>query len=772
MVDATHHRAERHHNRIDAMTDTSTNAVDTTPAPFRWSALPYPAAVFASAALVFLVEPMVAKLVLPLLGGSPAVWNTSLAFFQIALLVGYAYAHLLQRLPSVRLQASVHLAVLAVAALALPLRITGLMGEPSVSWPIPWLLGALALSIGAPFAVLSATAPLVQAWYARAAATEGRTPYGLYAASNLGSLLALLAYPVVIEPLMTLRHQRVSWTVGYALFAVLMGVLAWRASRGTAAEAPIEVATAPSARSTWLQRLRWLALAAIPSSLMMGVTTYLTTDVASAPFLWVVPLALYLLTFIFAFQDRPMISRRVGLFLHAATLGVCVMLIPFHAAHIALQMGVILTAFFFAALVCHQSLVASRPPPSQLTEFYLWMSLGGVVGGGFNAFLAPVIFDRVYEYPLMLVISCFARPWRKGSLASWEWGGLVAGVVAAMAAVMLISQTPDASKVGLLLFAPAAAAFLIRGTSLGFGALILMLTVCATLIGERADTVYTNRTFFGVLRESVYQVPGLGGTVKTLTNGTTLHGGQAQAPAYRCRPLVYYAETTPIAHAVRSAQARKPAIVFGAVGLGTGAAGIYGRPGDHTTYFEIDPLVVKLATDPKHFSYTTECAKGSIDYVIGDARLTLAKQPDQRFDVLLIDAFSSDAVPVHLLTTEAIRGYLTKIKPDGYIILHLSNRNLELLGPAQAAAKAAGGVSMMQDYAASPSSPPISESGEYVVAVAKTQAALAGLRQEGGWRDHDEHYTRAWTDDYANLAGALMTRLGERWDMLHPPKEP
>ncbi|MEO8115810.1 MAG: spermidine synthase, partial [Phenylobacterium sp.] len=366
--------------------------------------------VFASAALVFLVEPMVAKLVLPKLGGSPSVWNTSLAFFQAALLAGYLYAHLLQRLGSVRLQASVHCAALVVAALALPLRVNELAGPPSSVHPTLWLLAVLGLSIGAPFAVLSGTAPLVQAWYARAAAAkEGREPYVLYAASNLGSLLALLAYPLIVEPAFTLRGQTLGWSVGYAAFVLLMGGLGVFVARSSAKTPAAEPVAAPPV--AWPERLTWVALAAIPSSLMLGVTTYITTDVASAPFLWVVPLALYLATFIIAFQHKPLIPRPLTLVLLAAALAACAAYLPFKASSFALQLFVHLAAFFLTALMCHQALVARRPAPARLTEFYLWMSVGGVVGGAFNAFVAPVIFDNVWEYPLVLVLSCLARPW-------------------------------------------------------------------------------------------------------------------------------------------------------------------------------------------------------------------------------------------------------------------------------------------------------------------------------------------------------------------------
>ena len=326
-------------------------------------------AVFASAALVFLVEPMIAKLVLPTLGGSPAVWNTSLAFFQAALLVGYAYAHLLQRLGSVRRQAIVHGVVLVAAALALPLRVSHALGEPGALPPALWLVGVLTLSIGAPFAALSATAPLVQAWYARVRSgkADATNPYVLYAASNLGSLIALLAYPVIVEPVLRLSTQRLAWSLGYAVFVLLMAVvaaIAWSARETGLGETQV----APDQKITWLDRLIWVALAAAPSSLMLGVTSHITTDIASAPFLWVAPLALYLLTFIIAFQARPLIAPRHALIFQAAVVLACFVTFALPTKIFLVQLGLNLTAFFLTALVCHQALAARRPAPARLTE--------------------------------------------------------------------------------------------------------------------------------------------------------------------------------------------------------------------------------------------------------------------------------------------------------------------------------------------------------------------------------------------------------------------
>jgi SAM-dependent methyltransferase len=739
--------------------------------------------VFASAALVFLVEPMVAKLVLPRLGGSPSVWNTSLAFFQGALLAGYGYAHALQRLRSLRAQALAHGAALLVAAFALPLRINELVGPPSSNHPTLWLLGVLAVSIGAPFAVLSATAPLAQAWHARMFGEgEGQEPYVLYAASNLGSLLALLAYPLVVEPSLTLHAQRWSWSAGYLAFIVLIAGLAVSLLRDGGHAAPARQAQPGARPVAWRDRLTWVALAAIPSSLMLGVTTYITTDVASAPFLWVLPLALYLLTFIVAFQARPAIPNDVTLVLQAALVALCAAILPFTALPFAFQLPVQLGAFFFTALMCHQALVARRPDPARLTEFYFWMSLGGVAGGAFNAFLAPVIFDNVWEYPLVLVLACLVRPWGDWKIDTFTWMMLILGVAGGVAAPVLntfvaphvyarpvvggLSQI-DLFEIGVRtgLGAAAIAAFLLRGRALLFFAVITVLSIGAAAAADRTDTTQSWRSFFGVLRQSRTQVPALGGPVRMLSHGTTLHGAQAVDPRWRCNPLVYYAMSSPIGQVFLAQEREKPRLRIGAVGLGTGSVAAYVRPGDRLTFFEIDPLVIRISSDPAHFSYTTRCAKGPVDYVLGDARLTVARQPADIFDILLIDAFSSDAVPTHLLTVQAVRGYLTHLKPDGVLILHLSNRNLDLNGPAQAVAKAANGVALIQHYRPAPGADLGGwPSPEDAVIVARSPAGLARFAGDPRWQGTEPDKVRPWTDDYTNLFGALWRRLLQKMD--------
>lgn len=726
--------------------------------------------VFASASLVFTVQPMAAKLLLPLLGGTPGVWNTSMAFFQAALLAGYAYAHLLQRAGDVRRQVMIHGAALIAAALVLPLRVHDILGPPNADAPALWLVAALAFMVGAPFAVLSATAPLVQAWHARVFREgEGRGPYVLYAASNLGSLIALLAYPIALEPTLAIQSQTLFWSVGYLLFAVLMIVLGVRAGRApavAAVQAP-EHLHLSGGSSVWRQRLVWIALAALPSSLMLGVTTHITTDVASAPFIWVVPLALYLTTFIIAFQDKPLISPDGALLFHAAAVAGCAVIMPFHTTNLVVQLALHLGAFFLSALVCHQALVARRPEPGRLTEFYLCLSVGGVVGGGFNAFLAPVIFTSVWEYPLVLALACLARPWALGLDKPWRIAAFVTCVACVIGAPYAAATYGGSeSFVRALLGAVTVGAFLIRGSTPLFFVTICMLLISAQVAGDRVDVRQSWRSFFGVARQSVMLVPELGGEVRMLAHGTTLHGAQATAPEFRCRPLVYYAPETPIGQVFSAKRAEKAALDIGAVGLGTGTVSAYVRKDDRLTFFEIDPLMVRIANDPAIFTYTTECARGPIDYVIGDARLTLQDEPEGRFDLLLIDAFSSDAVPAHLLTVEAVRMYLSRLKPDGVLVLHLSNRNLDLISPAMAVAEAAGGAAYLQRYSPPWGAPTLSQSAEDVILIARNEAALAPFENDVRWTPTDPTLAAPWTDAYTNLPGALYARMKEVWTWL------
>ena len=758
------------------MSDTTGDSGIVSGAPDRLTPILFAVAIFTSAALVFVVQPMVTKLVLPMLGGSPAVWNTAMVFFQTALLAGYGYAHLLQRVGSIKLQVGIHLALLLVAALFLPLSVNGLLGDPDPAAPIMWLLATLTLSVGAPFAVLSATAPLLQAWYARVRAghADGQNPYVLYAASNLGSFLALLSYPILIEPLATLSGQRWGWSGGYVAFMLMVVALAftvWRRRLDQTAEPAQLEASAPI---SWREKGILVLLAAAPSSLMLGVTSHLSTDVASAPFLWVLPLALYLLTFVIAFQNRPWIPLNVTLIIQGATGAIVVLIVAFRSANWSLAFGLHLTAFFFAALMCHQPLASRRPPPDRLTEFYLLMSLGGVVGGAFTALLAPVIFNMVWEYPLVLVLVGLARPWGKGPLTGTHIGTLVAACAVAASPVLLsiwLNANDDArgwfyanfplgmDQLAMVMLMPAAiCAFLLRDRALLFTAILLMITLSAQWIARGYDWSYSERSFFGVMRVANAPDPRLGGDVHVLMHGTTLHGAQARDGQFDCVPTLYYAEATPIGQAATMVGRRGPARI-GVVGQGSGAMATYKRTEDTMTFFEIDPMVDRLSRDLQWFSYISTCASGPINTVLGDARLTLAKETPGSYDLLIIDAFSSDAVPTHLLTVEAIQGYLTMLKPDGVVLLHLSNRNLDITMPAVAAAQALGKPSLHQLYYESDTTPEMAEASTEALILSPTAEGLRDFSADQRWNSPARTVVRPWTDDYVNLFGSLQRSM-------------
>jgi len=722
---------------------------------------------------------MVAKLLLPRLGGSAAVWNTSLVFFQAMLLLGYGYAHRLQRLRSLRLQTGIHLLVLIAALLFLPLRIAGVLGDPSPNAPIPWLLAVLTVSIGFPFAALAATAPLLQRWYGLLGRQpDGAQAYWLYGASNLGSFAALIAYPAVVEPHVSLASQRMLWSAGFVLFVGLILALTVF-SRFVPAQP--DLSSKPAQKSSWQERTVWVLLAAAPSSLMLGVTSFLVTDVASAPFLWVIPLALYLATFVVAFARRPPISFETALIVQAALVAVCLGVAPFEDEGMALPAMFVLNlaTFFFSALVCHQALVARKPPAERSTEFFLCVALGGVLGGAFNALVAPLIFKTIVEYPLALVLAALARPWGAGRLRTRDWIFVAATVGLAVLAAeshRVLEEMPRVAEwVGnrfqtgevelaaedvarILLALAALAAFALRGRAWPFVAALAAISIGATYASHTERWIAGERGFFGVLRMAQeYDENNRG--IHTLYSGTTLHGAELSAlgPG-RCRPMLYYAPTTPIGQAVRSVE-RRGVVDLGVVGLGAGAIAAYARPHDTITYFEIDPKVLAFALDRSRFGYIRECAKGHVRVVMGDARMMLGREPPRQFDLLVVDAFASDSVPTHLLTEEALRLYLRVVKPRGIVLLHLSNRNLELMTSAEATAAAIGAPAIAEWYNESGDSPYLAEASTAVVVFARSRDALRDFARDRRWSRADAMGTAPWTDDYSDVFGALWRRV-------------
>lgn len=725
-----------------------------------------------SASLVFTVQPMFAKMVLPRLGGTPAVWNTCVVFFQLTLLAGYAYTHATIRWCGVRRQAWVHLVVLAIPILFLPIAIGPQWQPPPTAQPVYWLLLLLAAVAGPPFFVVSTTAPLLQRWFVETGHPQAADPFFLYAASNLGSLGALLAYPFMIEPFLTLQAQSRIWEAGYVMLVAGVSACAWvmRGSGGdgafpfvsTASAAPAERDSHPAPVS-WRTRGRWVALAAVPSSLMLSVTTYVSTDVAAVPLLWVVPLALYLLTFVIAFARRPLIG-----FGWLRTLFPLIVLLP--AITIVMRStpplaGIPLhfLAFFAAALVCHGRLAQSRPSAHQLTEFYVWMSAGGAVGGLFNTLIAPLIFVTTAEYPLGLVAVCLlGLPAGRSNGAPVRWRPflvdlLVAAVVAGLTwALLSLAQlrAPDGAEwlsFGRTFAIPLALALACwrrpSRFALALGAVLLANHVYG---GTTFPVLHAERTFFGQ-----HVVTDRGG-FRFLRHGTTTHGAQPHADQLRCEPTTYYARTGPIGQLFGSFVGAEARQQIGVIGLGTGSMAAYARPGQQWTFFEINPAVVALS-EGRYFTYLTECAADA-RVTIGDARRRISEAPDASFDVLVFDAFSSDAVPVHLMTLEALELYLRKLSAHGVLAFHISNRYLDLVPVFESLAKRLGLVALAQFNTASPADERrISQYSSRWVILARTSSDFGDVARDPRWTPlQSDPAMSVWTDDFSNITRTII----------------
>jgi len=717
----------------------------------------YATALFISAFLLFWIQPLFTKMVLPLLGGTPAVWNTAMMFFQLLLLAGYFYAHILTRAVRPSRQFWVHGAV-AVAALGfLPIGVAAGWVPPSDHTPVFWLIGLLAVSLGMPFFVLAASAPLLQTWFARTGHRLGADPYFLYAASNLGSLLALAAFPILLEPRLTLGQQSQAWALLYGLLLVLVGACAL-AGRGGAPQTagPAPPPRPPGGRVGVVQALTWIALAAVPSSLLLGVTTYIATDLASVPLLWVVPLGLYLLSFIMAFSPRLRIDLRWALKGQAAgmlmvTTLILLVLVFTRGGSVPLEALAHLLTFFLTALVCHTELANRRPGVESLTPFYLCMSAGGAIGGMFNALVAPALFSSTYEYYLGIVAACGLR-----ALIGPRAGRVVAGdvVYPAMLAALLIAAI-------LIMGDPAAIGFGLRSVLLmgcalllyGFSDRPLRFTLgVATLLGSAlvldgsVDILHQDRSFFGVNRIKRIE----GGSKLALVHGTTLHGAEFTAPSLWREPLTYYSRSGPAGQLLA---ARGDTHSVAVIGLGAGALACYRQPGQAWQFFEIDPAVVQIARDTRYFHYLSECA-GDTPIILGDGRLSLQAVADGSQDVIIIDAFSSDAIPLHLLTREAVQLYLQKLKPRGTVLLHISNLYLDLAPIVANLAASVGAAAKHQLYQPSAAERERGAGAAEWVAIARDPADLDFL--DARWQTlAPVPGARVWTDDFSNIVSAI-----------------
>lgn len=721
--------------------------------------------IFLSAGLVFLVQPMVAKMILPVFGGSPAVWNTAMLFFQALLLLGYGYAHLASRYLGPKRHAGIHLALLAAVLLTLPFALPKGFEPPATANPSLAVLMVLGLMAGPGFFIISAGAPLLQSWFARTNDPQAKDPYFLYAASNLGSLIALLGYPIWVEPGLKLRDQSGLWMGLYVALIVGMGLCAWLLWKSPPPEASEDLAEEATAELpiVWKQRLHWIALAAAPSSLMLGATTYLTTNLSPVPLLWIVPLSLYLLTFVIAFAKKQVIPVKwISFALPLVALPLVWSMLS-HVTQPLLLLAVLhLVTFFLAAWSCHGYLAELRPSAKHLTEFYFWLSVGGVVGGIFNALLAPVIFKTIWEYPIALFAACLLRkpaeikPGRPYlDLASVF---IVAGLALLGAVIADRAELRGNAYLAVALGFPALATFLFMDFPVRFGLALAAMYTTVTLHSDMSRVnpyVHRGRSFFGP--HWVYNEDG--GKVRSLAHGNTVHGSQFTDPEKALTPTTYYVRQGPIGqvfeNVVRPMNWRDIAVV----GLGTGGLASYGRKQDHFTFFEIDPEIVKVAQNPELFTYLSR-TPATVEIVLGDARLTLNKQPDEKFDLLVLDAFSSDAIPMHLLTREALSMYLKKIRPSGILAVHISNRYLNLKPPLAVASRELGVPAIDQIFTVLPMAriTDFATGSEWVV-FCRDPKVMEMLRKTGLWVSLSPPANfPVWTDDYSNILSVLNLR--------------
>ena len=708
------------------------------------------ATILAGSFLLFLVQPMVARMALPRLGGAPAVWNSAMLVYQALLLGGYAYAHGLARFRP-RVQAGIHLGLLAIAALWLPIGLVA--GDPPADadpavW-VPWLLG---LSIGPLFFAVSAQAPLIQRWFA--AASGGRDPYALYAASNLGSFGGLIAYPLLVEPSLALKGQSLVWTIGYGALVLLVAACALRLPPRAVAEAQHAVTPPATPRRI----AYWIALSLVPSGLMLATSTYITTDIVAMPLLWVLPLGLYLLSFTIAFAARrgaaDMVTRiaPVTLLLFGGVIMAGYHQRPYFNAGIALLL------LFMVSVALHTALFRARPAPDRLTGFYLAMSAGGALGGVFAGLLAPVLFDWTYEYPLLILAAGMLVPqqflavpihrlWARHGRAMLIGLALILGVGINVAVLRADGLTGAANGIAFLMLATLG--LLTIGARAGY--VLLLASALVVFGGYRAialslDAGARTRSYFGVYTVNIRP------DRRELDHGTTVHGVQLRgSPARERQPTTYYAPGSGVGQAMLLAPTLYGAGArIGVVGLGTGTLACYARPGQSWRFYEIDPAVIRIARDTGQFSYLSRCLPRPT-ILLGDARISLAQAAPDSLDLLALDAFSSDAIPMHLMTREAFETYARVLSDRGMLLVHISNRFLDLEPVVAAAAQSGGWHAMQLNY--NPSTLDTDASASLWIALSRDRAVIDTLADRNpGWAPiANTGHVPVWTDDYSTI---------------------
>jgi hypothetical protein len=662
----------------------------------------YAGTIFLSSFLLFLVQPLIARLILPWFGGSAAVWTTCMLFFQVVLVAGYAYAHGLGRLGG-RRQAIVHSVLLAAALVTLPIAPSEFWKPAGDAEPITRILLLLGATVGLPYFLLASTSPLIQHWFSRA--RPGQNPYRLFSLSNLASLIALLGYPFAFEPLLAAHEQVRAWSWMFAGFAVLCAIAAWRTPAAVPAAA--QAAKAPIARTRYAW---WLALSATSSVLLLAITNHLTQNVASVPLLWLLPLTLYLLTFIIAFEGGNWYRPKLVWPLLVATLaGAGWLLVDTHLHYrLALQLGVFLPTLFVACLYCHGELYRLRPPAVQLTAFYLTVSAGGALGGLLVAVVAPLVFNGYYELGVGLAAVALLAALRLGELGRMpHYAGLAA---------------------------------------------LLGIAACATYdaFRDQRDVRLAERGFYGVLHVKEYS-PGEEAHLRRLVHGTIMHGEQYMHGELRRLITTYYTPHSGIGAAIASKQGHP--VKVGVIGLGTGTIAAYGRPGDVYRFYEIDRHVVEIAR--REFTFLGDSG-AKVEIALGDARLSLEREQPQGFDVLAVDAFSSDAIPVHLITREALGTYLRHMKPEGIVAFHVSNRFLDLIPVVARIAREQGALAVLVEDDPEDDDMSSRSRSDWVL-VSRSGKALGAkaILERNAAPAEDQPQWRTWTDDYSNLIQIL-----------------
>ena len=715
----------------------------------------YASAIFVAAGLVFLVQPMIAKALLPRFGGAPQVWTAATVFFQVALLVGYGYAHVAASRLGARRGPIVHVALLALPLLALPIALRGTELAAGAA-PALGVLAILTLSVGAPYVAVSATSPLLQRWFSTTGRAGSGDPYFLYAAGNAGSLLGLLAYPLLVEPRLAVTEQALLWSVGYVVFAILVVAAAIAASlRGHAdrLHAPPEQATTTEPSNLGLRRqARWVVLALVPASLLLGVTTHLQTDIAAVPLLWAVPLAIYLLTFVLAFARRPLLPPRTAArLLPPLVVGVVLTFVFPAALPTPLTMALHYGTFFIGAMLAHGQLAADRPDPRHLTRFYLLIAVGGALGGTFNAIVAPVVFDQVLEYPILLTAALLLRPgWapkdRRGTIVDLvtALGTYVLALLAVLAMQRLSPDVPGAAVVGAF----AIGALLLARRPLRFGLAIAAL-LSISYVGGSAP-MFADRTFFGVHRV-IDQ-----GDRHIYLSGLTIHGAQLTAAGGGRTALAYYHATGPAGQLFDVLEGRPtPVRDVGIIGLGAGSLAAYGGTGQTLTFYEIDPVVIRIASDARLFTFVRD-SEATVNLVEGDGRLRIAETGDAAFDLIVLDAFSSDAVPAHLVTRQAFELYARKLRPGGLLLANVTNTYLDVKAVVAGGAQAAGLTGLFQDDVVLSVAPTGDKEASSWVLLARSEGDLAALRGDPRWKPiHDIDPTIIWTDEFSDILSVV-----------------